>query len=266
MIKYLILIGLLLVSAPFWLPASLGGDNSYNFVLSDSMKGSVDPGALVVVRRADVYQVGDVVAFQLETGSGSSFTILHRIIGQLPDGRFLIKGDNASGVDTVEKEAINGRMVLAVPRVGLAPAMFRQAPHVYGGLFLAGLLLTGGGKKKGAPNAGGGKKGAPNADRRKGSLFLIVALVVLATIPYSTRDVADIIPFAAGGVGELLSVVPLSAWLLGVVGVTRLAEVTMAKGNSALVIEANYTLVMVLSLFFLPFPALLQSARTVLSF
>jgi signal peptidase I len=255
MIKYLILIGLLLVTLPFWLPTSLGGDNSYHFVLSDSMKGSVNPGSLVVVRRADVYQVGDVVAFRQEGIPGASFTILHRVIGQLPDGRFLIKGDAASGVDQVGKEAINGRLVLALPKVGLLPAMFRQAPHVFGGLILAGLLIT-----------AGGKKGAPNADRRKGSLFLPVALLVLATIPYATRDMADVLPFATVGVRELLSGVPLAAWLLGVVAVTRLAEVTWASGNGAVVIGANYLLVMALSLFFLPYQALLQSARTVLTF
>jgi hypothetical protein len=181
--------------------------------------------------------------------------MLHRIIGQLPDGRFLIKGDAASGVDQVAKEAINGRMVLAAPLLGLLPAIFKQAPHIFAGLLLAGLLLT-----------GGGKKSTPNPDRRKGSLFLPVALVVLASIPYATRDMADVLPFATGGVGEFLGWLPLSAWLLAVVGVTRLAEVTWARGNGALVIEANYLLVMVLALFFLPFQALLQSARTVLTF
>ena len=37
--KHLLWIVPLIVSIPLWLPSSLGGDTSYNFVLTNSMKG-----------------------------------------------------------------------------------------------------------------------------------------------------------------------------------------------------------------------------------
>ncbi len=49
MLKYLILIAVFAVSLPSWLPTSLGGDTSYHFVLTESMVGTLDPGAFVVL-------------------------------------------------------------------------------------------------------------------------------------------------------------------------------------------------------------------------
>lgn len=253
MIKYLILAGLLAVTAPFWLPTSLGGDTSYHFVSSDSMKGTVDTGSLVVLRRADTYQVGDVVTFQ-QGGAGDSLTILHRIIRRLPDGRFLIKGDAVTPVDEVAEELVQGRMVLAVPALGFLPGAFRQAPYLLGGLLLASLLLTGGLQDRGA-------KGV----RRGRSLFLPAALLVLVSIPYSSRSLGDLLPFAPGEVAKLLDLWPLPAWLVGLVGVTRLGEITRQGPNAALFVEVNYVVVMVLSVLFLPIPDLVKSARMVMA-
>ena len=97
MLKYLLIIAVFAVSAPFWLPTSLGGDTSYHFVLTDSMKGTFDPGAFVILRRSNSYQVGDAVGYYFETGTGERVTILHRIIAREPDGSFILKGD---AVDT----------------------------------------------------------------------------------------------------------------------------------------------------------------------
>ena len=50
MIKYIIILAIFIATFPFWLPTSLGGATSYHFVLTDSMKGTLDPGAFVVLR------------------------------------------------------------------------------------------------------------------------------------------------------------------------------------------------------------------------
>ena len=60
MIKYFILIAVFAATLPFWLPTSLGGDTSYHFVLTDSMKGTYDPGSFVILRRSDSYAIGDL--------------------------------------------------------------------------------------------------------------------------------------------------------------------------------------------------------------
>ena len=82
MIKYLLLIGLLGVSLPFWLPSAMGGSMSYHFVLTSSMQGTLDPGAFVILRHSDSYEVGDVVGYRRElvgnTSSSSAFFSIMR--------------------------------------------------------------------------------------------------------------------------------------------------------------------------------------------
>ena len=82
-----ILLGLLGVTLPFWLPESLGGDIALQFVLTGSMKGELGPGSFVLVRRSSDYSVGDIAVYKLTQSNGKSISIVHRIVGRLPDGR-----------------------------------------------------------------------------------------------------------------------------------------------------------------------------------
>jgi len=67
-------LGLLAVLAALWLvlaPTQLGGPASYASISGGSMEPRLHQGDLVVVRRADAYRVGDVVAYRnavLQTG------------------------------------------------------------------------------------------------------------------------------------------------------------------------------------------------------
>jgi len=131
--KYLALLWVAVVSLPFWLPEGVGGDVSYHHILTESMKGTLDPGSFVVLRREGAYQIGDVVGFRQEgDGRADGPVFIHRIIGQLPDGRFLIKGDAISVVEEVEQGAITGRLVFAVPGIGLLFGGIRSAPLLFG--------------------------------------------------------------------------------------------------------------------------------------
>lgn len=148
MIKYLLLAMALVITLPFWLPTSIGGDTSYHFVLTDSMKGSLDPGSFVILRASDSYNVGEAVGYKLDVANGESVTILHRIIGREDDGTYILKGDAVESTEQVKEEAITGRTVLAVPALGFLPGAFRAAPMLIGGLLLTLVFLSGSAKKK----------------------------------------------------------------------------------------------------------------------
>ena len=268
MIVRLILIGLFVVSIPFWLPTSLGGDTSYHFVLTDSMKGTLDPGAFVVLRRSNSYGVGDVAGYQREAGNGERFTILHRIQRVLTDGRFVFKGDAVETTEEVEPEFITGRLVFALPSVGLIAGALRQAPVALGGLLavflLAGGIKLGTSKKKPAVEESEKKE-------QRGNMFLPAALVVLAALPFASASMAEVVPGgSAGPAAALLEQIPLFGFLIGIVVVTRLGEVAWAtspKGTMAnSFIEINYIVVMVLAVTVFPLMDLLGSARSVLTF
>ena len=277
MIKYFIIFALLAISLPYWLPTSLGGDTSYHFVLTDSMKGTLDPGAFVILRTADAYQVGDVVSYQIEAGaSGQKITILHRIIAKLPDSKFLMKGDAVESTEEIEPETVQGRMVLAIPALGFLPGAFRQAPMLLGGLLLAVFFMGSGLKqgiskiqdKQGVRKTKDSGKRAANQASARDKLFLPATLVILLTLPFASTALAEVVPLAFGGiVGTLLENVPLIAFLLGIVAVTRLGEVLWVAGPpgsaTALLVEVNYVVVMVLAITMVPFAEVVDSARSV---
>ena len=310
MLKYLILIAVFAVSVPFWLPTSLGGDTSYHFVLTDSMRGTLDPGAFVILRRSNSYQPGDAVGYYFDTGNGERVTILHRIIAREPNGDFVLKGDAVDSTEVVDPAAIRGKMVFALPALGFLPGAFRQMPVLLGGLLLAMFFMAGGLKqsqskqsqpKKSQPKGGWSKekkaglagglkdswsknlwsknlwsKKTKTAEKpaekpaKKENMFLPATLVILATIPLASLALGDMVPMAAGtALGDFLSKVPLFAFLLGVVAVTRFGEVIWVskpgeKGAASLV-EANYVVVMAMAVTVVPFPALLQSLRSVIT-
>ena len=264
MIKYIILIAAIAISVPFWLPTSLGGDTSYHFVLSDSMKGTLDPGAFVVLRRSDSYQVGDAVGYHLETGNGERVTILHRIISLMPDGRYLLKGDAVESTEEVDPAAVTGRMVFAVPALGFLPGAFRQAPLILGGLMLATFLFSGGLKQ-----ARSKKDPKPGRGKSKEHLFLPATLVILLTIPFASVAMADMVPIGFEGmIGAMLANVPLFAFLLGVVAVTRIGEVVWVspKGSAATgLVDINYAVAMVLAVTVVPFTDVIDSVSSVMT-
>jgi hypothetical protein len=270
MIKYLALLALLIISAPFWLPTSLGGDTSYHFVLTDSMKGTLDPGAFVVLRRGSHYQVGDAVGYRLSVGGGDHVTILHRIVSRQDDGKFVLKGDARESTEQVAPEAITGRMVFAVPALGFLPGAFRQSPLLLGGMLL-GVVLLGGTVLQWARKPKSASKGAARRQpRQRENLFLPAALVILLALPFAGISMADLVPLVPPlGVEAILDKVPLFALLLGVLAATRFGEIIWVNNSlesvSASIAEINYVVAMILAVMVIPFPALIASARAVLT-
>ncbi len=120
----------LLGAAAAWLafaPASVGGAVTYVIVAGRSMEPHIKAGDLVLVRRAEGYQVGQVVAYQnREMGR----TVLHRII-DVQGGRYVLRGDANDWVDTYRptRDEILGRMWARIPKLGRALEWLRRPEH-----------------------------------------------------------------------------------------------------------------------------------------
>ena len=82
----------------------------------NSMSPRVAVGDLIVVRPADRYQVGDVIAYD---SPDLDRKVLHRIVG-VEDGRFVTQGDHNDWVDSHRPAAseVVGREVLHLPGIG----------------------------------------------------------------------------------------------------------------------------------------------------
>lgn len=104
-------------------------------VLSGSMQPAIMPGDVVVIREQTPceYKPGDVATY-LE--GNTAFT--HRIIAE-EDGMFVLKGDNNNVADdTVAAEQFIGKVILIIPKIGLAILFFKTLP---GMLLLLTLLI-----------------------------------------------------------------------------------------------------------------------------
>lgn len=116
------------------LPSVLGC--SVVTVLSGSMEPEFSPGDMLVIRRQDVYQAGDVVTYEQQ---GSFIT--HRIIEQ-DETACLTKGDanNAPDGSRIRYADIFGSVVLVLPGLGNV-ALFLKSPLGALVLIIAFVLL-----------------------------------------------------------------------------------------------------------------------------
>ena len=123
-------------------------------VLTGSMRPTVPPGSMVVVRPVDParLEIGDVITYQLRPGDPTLVT--HRIVGATygDERTFRTKGDHNSAVDPepVHEIQVRGRVWYAVPVVGhlanqLDNAQRDWVRNAAGGLLLAWAAWTIGG-------------------------------------------------------------------------------------------------------------------------
>lgn len=94
-------------------PVQLGGRVSYVNVRGVSMEPTLYTGDLMVMRRQDTYEVGQIVAF---TSDMNGAVIVHRIV-DISGDRHLLKGDNNTFLDrfTPTVDEIVGAEVLTIP-------------------------------------------------------------------------------------------------------------------------------------------------------
>lgn len=101
----------------------LGGGTAYT-ILTGSMRPTMPPGTVVVVRHepADQIQTGDVITYQLK--SGDPTVVTHRVVsvgvGSTGELRFITQGDanNAPDAAAVRPVQIKGVRWYSVPWVG----------------------------------------------------------------------------------------------------------------------------------------------------
>jgi len=105
-------------------PTQVGGLASYIIVIGNSMESKFHIGDLVIIHEQPIYQVGDAIVYrnlQLKK------FVFHRILSQQL-GRYTLKGDNNSWVDTYQPSPgeVIGKLWLHIPRGGIAIQKIRS--------------------------------------------------------------------------------------------------------------------------------------------
>jgi signal peptidase I len=99
------------------MPVQFGGRAAYAIINGNSMEPNFHRGDLVILHRASVYQINDVVTYRHpEIGP-----VIHRIINREGD-RFFFKGDNNDWIDPYQprQAEIIGKLWLHIPSAGKA--------------------------------------------------------------------------------------------------------------------------------------------------
>ena len=139
----------------FLAPTQLGGGTSYAIIVGTSMEPKLHRGDLAVVRTRSDYRVGDAVLYDSrELGS----KVLHRIV-RVENGRFVLKGDNNSYLDSerVTEDQIVGTLWTAAPGVGRVTEWLREPLHSAVLVGLVALIALGSGVGTGVALRRGGR-------------------------------------------------------------------------------------------------------------
>lgn len=116
-------------------PPQLGGQATMVIVDGSSMEPGYHQGDLVIVRSADYYQIGDIVAYKhLQMGK----YVIHRIIGEELN-RFILQGDNNTWTDGFKpsQAEIIGKHWIRIPKIGKVITWLRKPVYL---AFFASLL------------------------------------------------------------------------------------------------------------------------------
>lgn len=103
-------------------------------VITGSMEPAVSVNDMVVIHEQESYEPGDIVSYQ-----SGSMLVTHRVTA-VTDGGYITRGDaNNTDDGEIAKEAVVGKVVLVIPKVGYAIA-FLQTP--LGMLVMTGVLFA----------------------------------------------------------------------------------------------------------------------------
>jgi signal peptidase I len=153
--------------ALFLRPQVLGGPASYVIVAGTSMKPTLHASDLVIAVKRPSYRVGDIIAYHVPSGPGKGTLIIHRIVGGSTAIGFLTKGDNREMPDQWNPKGkdVDGRLVLRIPRAGLALLWLHTPLGVAVLAALIAFFVMRGTKGEAAPESDDSASAAPPADR-----------------------------------------------------------------------------------------------------
>lgn len=162
-----------------FLPAQFGGHTTYLRIHGVSMLPTFQTDDVVLVKPADRYVIGDVVAYH----NPDLGVVIHRILERDGD-RFVIRGDNNNFNDNYHPlpQDIIGKRWFYIPSAGHLADKLKPpvGPSLIGGLAFGSVMIPAAGKRRGK-KARGKSTGASSGGRTIGPLSpLQMATVTLA--------------------------------------------------------------------------------------
>jgi len=212
-----------LLLAAVWVlwPLALGGSTTYVSTHGTSMEPRFHTGDLGILRAADSYAVGDVVAYR---STSLDTVVMHRIVDMDGD-RFVIQGDNNDFLDEDHpaQDQVLGKLFLRIPHGGQVLGALRS-PAV---LVVLGLVTVALGAVVRRPR---GRHGARAARRGSAPRLPVLSLPLRARLREVTM-VSALVALAAGIGGAVLVAMPSTQTTSSPAQVTQQGQFSYA-GNA----------------------------------
>ncbi|HHT15492.1 MAG: signal peptidase I [Christensenellales bacterium] len=109
---------------------------SHLIVVSGSMEPALKVGDLIVIRKQDYYQAGDIITFR----EGNTM-VTHRLI-DIQGEQLITKGDanNTPDSSPVSLQQVEGCLALRIPMVGRLLLYLKTTPGIISALLVAAIL------------------------------------------------------------------------------------------------------------------------------
>jgi signal peptidase I len=193
-------------------PEPFGGLASYVIVAGASMEPGMHFGDLVIIHKAQVYEVGDVVTYQHPVAG----PIIHRIIDRVGD-QYVFQGDNNDWVDSYQptQEEFIGKLWLHIPKVGQYLTKIRSPLFlsIFSILIAIGIFRNFSREKEGDAARSIRKRSSPSSHKR----------------PSPTKSVSNPFKYGVEGIIFLLASMAFICALLALVCFTRPITITENK-------------------------------------
>ena len=109
-------------------------------IATPSMSGAIETGDAIIIKRADSYEVGDVITY---FPAEADYSVKHRIVRA--DGeKFYTKGDAnpSEDPDPVFAEQIAGRVTKKIPKVGYFIEWLKSPSGIVFAIAFAGIIVA----------------------------------------------------------------------------------------------------------------------------
>lgn len=124
--KFLLLLWVLLAGLTIISVSTLPIGYKVLAVQSGSMEPALKVGSLIVVKKTNSYQKGEIITYR---NKNNSQTTTHRLV-EIKNGEFVTKGDanNANDSGLINQDFIVGKVILAIPFLGYPISFAKTMP------------------------------------------------------------------------------------------------------------------------------------------
>lgn len=123
-------------------PVPMFAGSASLIVTTGSMNGTIDEGDMIIIKRTNDYELGDIVTYVEDSGA----VVTHRLVNYgAEEGTFIAKGDanDTTDIYPIRENQIVGEVVSTIPKVGAVVNWFISGGGIIYTIALIAVIIAG---------------------------------------------------------------------------------------------------------------------------